>query len=305
MGGQSPATTEPHSIPFSTEAGGLHCLNAHRELLAHSTAREFIQGELSMVHFAKRISGLIGLVALLGACGGGGGSSATPTNPPVVNAASGGMWQGTDPISGVSLEGAITEAGQLRFIGSDGGQYVGSVTTSGNSISGSFSGYAPTGLMYQDGSNHGTGTLSGTITARQTISATINYTTANNSQSSGSATFAFNAMYNSGSSLQTIDGNYTDLTSNATVNVNNGVIFAQDAVSGCVINGSVSIINASYDVYSVSYSFTGCAGTSAHLNNTTATGLAILDTSVSPNNAIIGVSNGAAGYILTQTLPKQ
>jgi hypothetical protein len=35
------------------------------------------------------------------------------------------------------------------------------------------------------------------------------------------------------------------------------------------------------------------------------TGLAILDTSVSPNNAIIGVSNSVAGYILTQKLPKQ
>ena len=112
-------------------------------------------------------------------------------------------------------------------------------------------------------------------------------------------------MYNSGSSLQAIDGNYTDLGSNATINVNNGVIFAQDPVSGCVINGSVSIINASYDVYDVSYSFTGCVGNNAHLNNTTATGLAILDTSVSPTSAIIGVSNSAAGYILTQELPKQ
>jgi hypothetical protein len=46
-------------------------------------------------------------------------------------------------------------------------------------------------------------------------------------------------------------------------------------------------------------------GNNAYLNNTTATGLAILDTSVSPNNAIIGVSNSTAGYIVTETLPKQ
>jgi hypothetical protein len=254
---------------------------------------------------ARRIFGLIGLASFVAACGGGGGSSVGSTTTPVANAEPGGIWQGTDPISGLTLEGAITEAGQMRFIASDGGQYVGSVTTSGSSISGSFSGYAPTGSAYQDGSNHGTGTLTGTITERQTISATISFTTANNTQSSGSATFSFNAMYDSGSSLLAVDGNYTDVNSGATVNVNNGVIFAQDPVSECVINGSVSIINSAYDVYDVSYSFSGCIGDSAYLNNTTATGLAILDTSMTPNDAIIGVSNTAAGYILTQILPKQ
>ena len=213
---------------------------------------------------------------------------------------------GTDTLTGLSLTGVITETGAARFIRSDGAQYIGSASTSGDSISGSYNGYLPTGFVFADGSNHGSGTFSGTITSGQTVTATFQFTTANNNSTTETITFTFDNLYDTGSSLSAIAGNYTDPSTNATVSVDSsGVIFSQDPVTGCVINGMISIINASYDVYDVSYSFANCTGSSAFLNGTTATGLGILDTSVSPNDAIIGVSNSTAGYVLTETFPKQ
>src|ERR1035437_8606215 len=76
-------------------------------------------------------------VVVLTACGGGGGGS---TPAPISNASPGGIWQGTDSITGLSIYGIITESGEFRFLRADGSQYFGTVTTSGNNISGSFGG---------------------------------------------------------------------------------------------------------------------------------------------------------------------
>ena len=241
----------------------------------------------------------------LSACGGGSGSG-DPPPPPVQNASPGGIWKGMDPISGLSVMGVVTESGQLQFIRSDGAMYYGSITTSGNSVSGNYTGVTPSGTAFSDGSTSGTGTFSGTVQARQTLSGTLSFTTAKGSSTSGSGTFTFDSLYTSGSSLATIAGNYTDTPDTAVVNVNsNGVIFSQSPTTGCVINGQVSIIDAAYDAYSISYTFASCTGAAAYLNGTTATGLAVLDTSVSPVVAYIGVENNAAGYVLTEAFPKQ
>jgi 6-phosphogluconolactonase (cycloisomerase 2 family) len=217
----------------------------------------------------------------------------------------GGIWQGTDPISGLAVEGVITETGSLRFIRSDGAQYVGSVVTAGNSISGTFSGYLPTGYTFPDGSTHGIGTIAGTLTQRQLINATISFTTANGTISSGVGTFNFNPLYNSGSSLAAVAGSYVDPSTGAIINVSaSGQISSQDSVTGCTLTGSATIINGNYDAYGETYSFSGCTGAYAYLNGTTATGLGILDATVSPVELIIGVSNPAADYILTETLPR-
>lgn len=72
-------------------------------------------------HFLK-LSGL-GLFVALAGCGGGAGSSAPSggnVTPPVANASPGGIWQGIDPISNLTVTGIVTESGDLRFLRSDG-----------------------------------------------------------------------------------------------------------------------------------------------------------------------------------------
>jgi hypothetical protein len=253
---------------------------------------------------------VIALIGCLTACGGGGdgGTTATASAPPAppTNASPGGVWNGTDAASGLSITGLVTETGEFHFLRSDGIQYFGTMTVTGNAATANFTGVVPAGYQYPDGSLTGTGTLTGTIQARTSISGTASFTTARGAASpSSNLTLSFNPIYNRSSSLSAIAGNYRDPDTNSVINVNsNGVIFAQDAVTGCVINGSAAIVNASYNAYRLEYNFSGCRGSRAYLNGTTARGLGGLDNTTTPERVVIGVVNATAGYSLVGSYPR-
>ena len=73
-----------------------------------------------------------------------------------------------------------------------------------------------------------------------------------------------------------------------------------------MINGTVSIVNPSYNAYAMSFTFSNCTGNSAVLNNQTATGLGYLDDSVSPNQVDFGVRLTVNGqtFVLAGALKK-
>jgi hypothetical protein len=77
----------------------------------------------------------------------------------------------------------------------------------------------------------------------------------------------------------------------------NGALASQDPTSGCDVNGHISIINASFNAYSLSATYSNCQGNASILNGVTATGLLTLDDTVSPNVLYAGysvtLSNGA------------
>jgi hypothetical protein len=256
------------------------------------------------LHCLSLISALV-----LTACGGGGGGSDNNTSAPPaapVNASPGGIWLGRDPIGGGDLLGVVSETGEGHFIRlTDDAQYVGTVTTSGNNISGSYQGFAPFGFTFIDGSTSGNGSLSGTIQQRQQISATFNFTTSRGRSDQGSTTLTYQTLYDLDSSLSLVAGNYRDPDDGSTINVNSsGVIFSQSALTGCIINGQISIIDSRYNAYRVSYTFSGCLGTASSLNGTTARGLGVFDNTGTNPVVIIGVVNASAGYVLTGLYPK-
>ena len=219
----------------------------------------------------------------------GGGSMSTP------NASPGGVWKGTESVSGAQVFGVADQLGDFFFERSDGVLYVGTATTSQNSLSASFDGYVLNGNAFSDGSTHGIGTLSGTIKSQASISATTQFTTDNSNTSKGSVSLNFDTLYNTASSLTTISGNFTNGADGAAVTIgSNGTIFSQDAKSGCVLNGTVLIINASYNAYKVVFDLASCKGTSFALNGIQFTGLATLDTSVTPQVVHLAVT-GASG----------
>lgn len=259
---------------------------------------------MSAVHLA-RLPGVCALV-LLGSCGGGSGYGGS--NPPPVNASPGGIWNGTESASGLAITGLVDESGDFHFIRSDGVQYVGTAATSGDSISASVDGYTPFGTAFADGSTHGTGTVSGTISARVSITANASFTTDKGTVSNGTLDLTFNPLYNQPSSLATLAGNYTDLATGDTVSIDGaGVITAQDPTTGCVINGNVTIIDASYNAYGVQITHASCTGATAVLNGVVFKGLATLDTATSPVQAIAGVTGTAGGvtYAIVYTLNHQ
>jgi hypothetical protein len=231
-------------------------------------------------------------LCLLCACGGGssgGGGSTT-------NASVGGIWAGTDPVSGLEIVGLVDEAGEFHFIRSDGAQYVGNASVSGNSVTASYDGYTPLGSAFPDGSTHGTGTLSGTVTERVSISGTTQFMTAAGSSQGGALSLSFNSLYNTPSSLATISGNYTDPSSGDVISINgDGAITWQDPATGCLGNGMISIIDATYNAYRVQFDYANCTGQAAVLNGVQFSGLAALDTTGSPQQAIAGVTGTAGG----------
>jgi hypothetical protein len=257
------------------------------------------------MHYMKRTYPFFVFVTL-GACGGGGGSL-TPPPPPVVNASPGGIWNGTDSLSGLSVEGLVTETGEFHFIRSDLAQYIGTVSVSGNAISGNLQGFAEFGTAFPDGSTHGTGTITGTVSERSTLNVSISFKTDAGTSTSTNVPLTFNALYNNTSSLATISGNYTEASTGTVFSVSgNGTVFAQDAADGCVVNGTISIIDTSYNAYDVSYTYSSCVGPVAVLNGVTATGLATLNTTVSPAQAIVAVSGtvGTQSVALVEALNK-
>lgn len=251
--------------------------------------------------------GFIIASSLLAGCGGGGSSS--PSTPPPVNtppppppdASPGGIWQGTQTSSGQSQQviGLITETGEFHFIQADGVQYIGALGIDGNAASGTFEAAVPIGEQFVDGSTGGGGTLTFTINERQTITGTFTFVTDAGSSSEGDISLAFNPLYNRNSSLATIAGTYTDAFapgSDAVTVSSNGQLFYQDGSgTNCTANGQVSIINASFNAYRISFQYSGCGGSFAALNGSTFSGIGTLDNTVSPEQVVAGVTGIVQG----------
>lgn len=239
-----------------------------------------------------------GLVLLLSGCGGGGGDGDggfQTQPPPVVNASPGGIWQGSVG-SGQQVVGLVTENGEFHFLADDGVQYFGTVSTEGNKVTGNFTAYTDLGTTFEDGSTRASGTLEGTLSERSTFTATTTLTTSEGTTYPGSVSLTYNALYDRDSSLATISGNFVEPTTNNVLNLTtDGTAFMQDPATGCVINGTVSIIDASFNAYRIEFSYANCNGANAILNGVTFKGLATLDNTVSPEELIIGVQAEAGG----------
>ena len=256
--------------------------------------------------FSARRLVAAGIVMLIAGCGGGGSSGSSTSAPaPVTNASPGGIWSGTESASGLTVLGLVDESGEFHFIRSDNVQYVGTATTSGTSVTANFDGFTNLGTQFPDGSTHGSGSVSGTVNARSSMTLSTQFRTDAGTSSSGTLNLPFNALYNRASSLSTIAGNFADGGNTITVS-SNGAIFEQDPNTGCVVNGTVSIINASYNAYRIAYSFASCTGQAAVLNGLQFTGLGTLDNTQSPEHAVVGVTamSGSTKMAIVLNLPR-
>ncbi len=197
----------------------------------------------------------------------------------------------------------------------DNAQFVGTATASGNSFPATnFQGFAPFGSEFQDGSTHGTGSVSGTLSSSPSvISATYTFTTDmdNSLPPPGTGTLSLTlqtTLTSSGSSLSAIGENFTDPNDANTyidVSSTNGAITGQaDAGSSnpgtCTLSGQASILNASYDVYGIQLTFSGCTGSYASMSsgsNATLSGLATLEPAAgsTPATLLVGVSGQSPG----------
>jgi len=274
-------------------------------------------------------SALVMAICALSACGGSGGGSSAPVAvvpPPVAvvtDQSPGGIWtahytvpSGTNAGDVVDFEGLVSENGQFFGYSKNttngcAALGFGQFSVSANNVTGSETFLlvqystipgVTTNCVEPDGSTSGTGSITGTVAQRSSLTLSSTETTSNGSVSPSSTTaWTYSSLYANPSSFAVIAGNYND--NGATLNINgSGQIFEQDS-NGCTVVGNVSIINASYNSYAVQVLFSNCGSIP---NGTSASGLVTLDTSVSPTNLIGGVSGSIGGttYALAFEAPK-
>jgi|HubBroStandDraft_1064217.scaffolds.fasta_scaffold116743_2 hypothetical protein len=253
-------------------------------------------------------SRFIGLAAVLvasclAACNGS--TDDTGTSTTTTDQSATGVWSGTDSATNLSVTGIINSGGQATFIRSDGVQFDGTVSVSGTTLAATVTGYTNFNQAFSDGSTYGIGTLNGMVSTGGSLTATLTFTTNGNTSLTGSWSLSFEALSNSASSTSAVAGNYTDVATNATLSIaSNGVMSEQNTANGCVLNGSISTTDSSFNVYQVSYTLEDCTGTYAPLNGVQFTGLAYLNTNAAPVQLIVAVAgaNSTSKYAIVSNL---
>ncbi len=248
-----------------------------------------------------RTSTFLALMVSLVACGGGGGGGSVsgPPPPPPQPTNAGGIWEGSTFNSNAGLTfqtvGVVTENnGEARFFNDQDQQFILSgASGTGGDISATVTAIAPLGSVFLDGSTVTTGTLTGTVVERTSISADWSL----NTGESGTITMSYNSLYERGSDLARTAGSWLD-SFGVVYSVDAlGDIFAQDAF-GCVYDGAVSIINASYNAYGITLTVSNCPGADGNYS-----GLGVLGDDLGIDDLfVIQLDNGQ--IIITDALLK-
>lgn len=216
--------------------------------------------------------------ALLTACGGGGGSGAS------VNTAEG-LWQGPSS-TGANVTVAVLENGEAWGGATSGNTLVSAIagTATGNGTS-----FSATGSEFVFSNNSvGTGTLTGTVTAKQRIQAASN--------NGSTVNLAYNSYYDQGVSAAEIAGSYTlsgrtarySITNLAFTISANGSFTILD--NGCTTTGTATPRASGKAIVNVNATGTGTCGLGSGVS---LSGIAILDKTTTPNTLSVIALNSA------------
>lgn len=214
----------------------------------------------------------------------------------------GGIWRGTDS-SGRDVVMFTETLGAFQFVDGLGRQGAGFLAVGdGDTVSSRFELYAPREDSFADQSSSATCTFTGTIVERQSLTMVERCTTRGGLQFQESLNLAFDNLYDKGSSMEAIAGVYETPTGTVLNIASDGAVFAQDAVTGCVLNGLVSINVAAANLYRYRYDLDGCTGPEAIWNGSNFNGLAVLDDTKVPevlSIAVIGETDGITMPLFT------
>lgn len=224
---------------------------------------------------------LCALVLMLTACGGGGGSASTPVasqpTPPVVQSYSG-------PAGYYTYENASTGMSGRLLLAPDGSFYsetsipqcmmlqTGSIKVASDNYTVSGSEVSLVNKLAQSQACGGNTSL--TIDGSIIIGDELDFYPSDGTD----IEWKYDSSVSQDvTSLARISGQYK-VTDGTVINIHtDGTLDAQDATTGCVINGTVAIPNSGVNVYAVSFTFDNCTGDSSVLNGKTASGFYAVD----------------------------
>jgi hypothetical protein len=246
----------------------------------------------------RRLGMVMGLVGSLASCSGAGDDPTHAFQEPL----QGGIWHGTDTLSGLTVYGLANESGEFRFMTSNGTaftiQYAGSITNDKTILNASFQGFAMVGT-FSDSTTHGTGAFGGRMNPGVSMLVNTAFVTdaVGAPVQEGAFDLKFDEAYRRPSSIGRISGNFA--AGNDTLSVSGaGIVTGQSTTSGCIINGTVEAPDPLHNLYSLSLEYANCTST---VPNGTYTGLATLDDSESPQRLVGALDNGA-GFAIALVL---
>jgi hypothetical protein len=202
-----------------------------------------------------------------------------------------GIWNGTDS-SGRDVLLLVSVGGTFQYVDASGNQGSGFFPAESWIMSG-FELVSPLGQSFADGATLANCSFTGSLVERETIDLTQECTTSLGLRFSETLAFDFNPLYDRGSSLAAISGNYQVPTGNVLTVAADGAVFMQDAVTGCVTNGKIILMVARSNLYRVTLQHDSCTGPEAVLNGWSFGGFALLDDAGTPEELVIAL----IGYV--------
>jgi len=143
------------------------------------------------------------------------------------------------------------------------------------------------------------------VQARTSMSAEHTITSASGGQTTGTMTLNNVISHGVDSSLDLVAGNYVVAFGEigGVLNITNqGDMFLQDPVSGCVANGEIAIMNSNFNVYDVRMLLSNCTGSHSVLNGVTFGGLAeaIFENTFTYADGVLALLSEVSGAIAAE-----
>jgi hypothetical protein len=256
---------------------------------------------------------LLGLLLLLGGCSVStdngpdcryneawlAGECSVEFAPPLVWPA--GTWRGADT-AGRDVLLLVSVGGMFQFV--DGAHNQGSGYLAPETrVSSPFDLVTPIDQPFADGSTLANCNFSGSAVLRASMDLDLSCKTSAGLEFAETLALEFDPVYDRDASLETIAGNYRTLAENVLSIAPDGLLFLQDATSGCVVNGQVTVITATSNLYNVVLQYDGCTGMDERLNGSRFDGYAQLDDTAPPEALVIAVIGGV-GDLLAATFER-
>lgn len=224
-----------------------------------------------------------------------------------------GIWEGTDSSNDTVLA-FITPNGQSVFIrsGTNNNDLIfsgGTPTVTSTSYNVSLVGADNFPYTLGDGTTNGTGSFAGTLAEQDTLTGALTFSSTLPTAYNSTWDLSFSTLTLNGSSLAAPIGTYNDedspadpstgatITIAAAAGAGNPDILSSTAgtTSGCVLAGTVTPADPTMDLYNVTFGYSSCTGTWLDLNGVTFTGIAVLNTSVSPAQFLLASTGSISG----------
>ena len=206
-----------------------------------------------------------------------------------------GTWRGADA-AGRDVLLLISVGGTFQFV--DGAHNQGSGYLAPETrVASHFDMVTPIDQPFADGSTLANCNFNGTSVERVSMDLRLSCKTRGGMEFSETLALEFDPVYDRDSSLETVSGNYRTRADNVLSIAADGQLFLQDATTGCVVNGRISVITLASNLYNVALQYDNCTGPNERLNGSAFDGFAQLDDTESPEVLIIAVIGGVGDLI--------